>query len=84
VGWLFIQLSTSPPLRPLAPLASEWASNRAIRRSGNRRAKWYAAEVPVKPPPTIATSQSKSPWSGGPGRYGERWFRAAHQTERLS
>src|SRR5689334_10074769 len=74
------QLSASPPLRPLAPFARKRASQSAIRFSGKRRAIWYAVEVPVKPPPTMATSQSRSFVRAGDGTYDC----SGHQTERFS
>src|SRR5262245_4842097 len=62
-----IQFSTWPPLRPLAPWPSTPASSSAMPRPGFRRRRCHAVETPVKPPPTIATSLTSRPRSGGVG-----------------
>ena len=56
-----------PPLRPDGPKPAISRSTTAMRRSGCSEARKYAAQSPVKPAPTIATSQSRSPASAGRG-----------------
>ena len=54
-----------PPFRPLGPAPQYSASSTAIRTEGSRSSSASAVQRPVYPPPTIATSTSASPWSGG-------------------
>ena len=56
-----------PPLRPLAPKPTSWRSSTAMRSVGSARASEHAVHSPVKPPPTMATSTSRSPSSGRAG-----------------
>ena len=57
-----------PPLRPLGPRPQTRSdSSTATRASGSSCFKYQAVQRPVKPPPTITTSASWSPASGGAG-----------------
>ena len=53
-----------PPLRPLAATAIRSPSISTTSRSGLRCLASNAAQSPVSPPPTIASSQVASPVSG--------------------
>ena len=52
------QLSTKPPLRPLAPLPHSSFSTMAMSREGSRSFRRSAVHSPQKPPPTMQMSRA--------------------------
>ena len=56
-----------PPLRPLAPAPHRVASSTTTSRAGSSSFAYSAAHSPVKPPPTMHSSASSAPSSGGCG-----------------
>ena len=56
-----------PPLRPDAPNPAISFSSTAMRSAGSRSSRYHAVHRPVRPPPMIATSTSRSPGSGERG-----------------
>jgi hypothetical protein len=58
---------THPPFRPDAPKPAISFSSAAMLKLGSRSSRYHAVHRPVRPPPTMATSTSRSPGSAGRG-----------------
>ena len=78
-SWAAKRADAHPPLRPEAPKPQTSASMMTIRSVGLTSRSERAVHRPVNPPPTMATSTSRSPDSEG--RCGTSVPRVSHHSE---